>query len=94
MPENVAEFYEPVITWLEKYKEKPLSKMFFDFKMEYFNTASSKLILDLLFKLEGIKENGSDVTINWYFPEDDDDLEEAGNEYSEIVNIPFNYIPY
>jgi len=60
----------------------------------YFNTASSKLILDILMKLEDLHKKGNEVLVKWYFPEDDEDMQEAGNEYADIVEIPFEQIAY
>jgi hypothetical protein len=60
----------------------------------YFNTASSKLLLDILMKLEEIHEAGHDVLIRWHYPEDDEDMEEAGEEYSDIVDVPFEQVSY
>ena len=71
-----------------------LDKTVFTFKLVYFNTASSKLLLDILMKLEDMHENGKEVLIKWYFPEDDEDMEEAGEEYADIVDIPFEQVSY
>jgi hypothetical protein len=94
LPEDVTSFYEPVLNWLEEYGESPNDKTVFNFKLVYFNTASSKLILDVLMKLEEIHEDGHDVLIKWHFPEDDEDMEEAGEEYSDIVDVPFEQVSY
>ena len=94
LPEDVGAFYDPILDWLEDFAESSQSKMTFDFKLEYFNTASSKLILDILLKLEGMFEAGKEVMVKWYFPEDDEDMEEAGEEYADIVDIPFEQISY
>lgn len=94
LPEDVASFYEPILTWLEEYAESPNKKTIFNFKLVYFNTASSKLLLDILMKLEEIHEQGNDVLIKWHYPEDDEDMEEAGEEYSDIVDVPFEQVPY
>lgn len=94
LPEDVNAFYEPILDWLADYAESPNSETVVTFKLVYFNTASSKLILDILLKFEEISESGSEVLIKWYFPEDDEDMEEAGEEYSEIVEIPFEQISY
>ena len=94
LPEDVASFYEPVLTWLEEYAQSPNEKTIFNFKLVYFNTASSKLLLDILMKLEEIHESGADVLIRWHFPEDDEDMEEAGEEYADIVDVPFEQVPY
>lgn len=94
LPEDVNAFYEPILDWLTAYSENPNEQTIVTFKLVYFNTASSKLILDILLKFEEIGEKGSDVLIKWYYPEDDEDMQEAGQEYSEIVEIPFEQIGY
>jgi len=94
LPEDVASFYEPVLTWLSEYAQSPNKKTIFNFKLTYFNTASSKLLLDILMKLEEIHEAGNDVLIRWHFPEDDEDMEEAGEEYADIVDVPFEQVSY
>lgn len=90
LPEDSAEFYSPIISWIETYGESPNPNTNFVFKLEYFNTASSKLILDVLTTLEDI----DGVSITWYFHEDDEDMEEAGEEFSELVEIPFEFKTY
>jgi len=94
LPEDVTTFYEPVLNWLDEYQEEANDQTAFAFKLVYFNTASSKLILDILMKLEEMHENGKGVLIKWYFPEDDEDMEEAGEEYADIVDVPFEQVSY
>src|SRR4051812_32584391 len=55
LPEDSAEFYRPVLEWIEKYGSEPNGTTDFVFKLEYFNTASSKLIFNVLPALEDIK---------------------------------------
>jgi hypothetical protein len=94
LPEDVVVFYKPILEWLDDYKNDPLDKTVFNFKLEYFNTASSKLLLDVLLKLEDINNDGHDVLVKWHYPDDDEDMEEAGEEYSDIVEVPFEQVPY
>jgi hypothetical protein len=94
LPEDVSSFYEPVLNWLNEYAENPKKKTVFNFKLTYFNTASSKLLLDILMKLEEMHEKGQDVLIRWHFPEDDEDMAEAGEEYADIVDVPFEQVAY
>lgn len=90
LPEDSAEFYGPILDWLEAYSSQSNETTRFVFKLEYFNTASSKLILDILSKLEDI----DGATILWYFHEDDEDMEEAGEEFSELVDAAFEFHSY
>jgi len=90
LPEDSAEFYRPVLDWIGNYAKGANPSTDFVFKLEYFNTASSKLILDVLSALEDIKG----MKIIWYYHEDDEDMEEAGQEFSELVEIPFEFKTY
>ena len=60
--------------------------------MIYFNTASSKMLLDILMKLEDMHKAGKESLVKWYYPEDDEDMKEAGEEYADIVDVPFEQI--
>jgi hypothetical protein len=93
LPENPISFYSPVLQWLEIYSSDPNPETQVNFMMIYFNTSSSKIILDIMKKLEVIKKGGHNVVINWIFKEDDEEMLEAGEIYSERINIPFNIIP-
>jgi len=94
LPENVSSFYNPVLEWLNEYSRKPLPETELTFKLTYFNTASSKLILDILTILEKMNLEGKKVLVNWYYPDYDEDMCDAGIEYSEMVDVPFKHISY
>jgi hypothetical protein len=85
--ENASELYKPVLRWLKEYSTDPNPTTDFVFKLEYINTASSKLILDVLSCLEGIKG----ARILWCFLDEDEDMEETGEEFAELVSIPFEF---
>lgn len=93
LPENVKEFYNPIIEWIDNYLKEPQSSTRVVFNFEYFNTASSKMILDIIEKLSELNNN-SDLKVDWYYIEEDDDMLEAGEDYSDITEIPFNFISY
>lgn len=88
IPENSTEFYKPIYDWLENYIKAPNANSVFKFKLEYFNTSSSKCILDIFRKLEKIHQNGNKITVTWFFEQDDEDMQEAGEDYQRIVNVP------
>lgn len=93
-PENLDEFYSPIFRWLDEYTESPNEKTIFDVKLVYYNTASSKALLKILQKLETIKNAGSEVLIKWHYEENDEDLQIAGEDYAELIQIPFEFIPH
>lgn len=92
IPENSIEFYKPLVDWLENYSSAPQPKTVCEIQLEYFNTSSSKCLLDLFKKMEGMSKNGNEIVINWYYEEDDEDMLEAGEDYQSIINVPFKMI--
>jgi len=91
-PENVVEFYQPVLDWLDEYAKNPLDETIFEFRLQYYNTASSKVIFIIMQKLEFIYQAGNKVKVKWIFPEDDEALQEAGEEYDDLIDVPFELI--
>jgi hypothetical protein len=89
IPENSIEFYKPLINWIENYSASAPSKTVLNVQLEYFNTSSSKCLLDIFKRLERV---GDSATINWYYEEDDEDMLEAGEDYDAIIDIPFKMI--
>jgi len=92
IPENSIEFYKPLTDALDAYTESPQGETKVNIQLEYFNTSSSKCILDVFKKLEKINSGDSKVTINWHYEEDDEDMLEAGEDYEAIINVPFKMI--
>ena len=93
IPENAIEFYKPLVDWLSEYANASKSTTVVNIQLEYFNTSSSKCILDVFKKLEAIQNSKlSGININLYYEEDDEDMLEAGEDYQAIINIPFKMI--
>lgn len=90
IPENSIEFYKPLLDWIDRYAAVAKSSTNVNIKLEYFNTSSSKCILDVFKKLETVKN--TEMVVNWYYEEDDEDMLEAGEDYQAIINIPFKMI--
>ena len=89
IPENSVEFYRPMMEWLEKYMSVPHNPTNVNIQLEYFNTSSSKCILDIFKKLEAIHKKGNNIVINWFYEADDEDMQEAGEDYQAIIQVPF-----
>jgi len=93
LPEDVTTFYQPVLDWLDELEATPSGEYKCIMNLEYFNTASSKLILDILMRLEDIHLDGNTaIEIIWNYDERDTDMEEAAEEYSELVEVPFKIV--
>lgn len=94
LPEDVVDFYQPVLDWLNAYSKDPNPSTEFVFRLIYFNTASSKLIMDILMIFESMVEEGHDVTVKWLSLSSDEDMQEAGQEYEEMMDVPFVHETY
>ena len=88
-PEESRIFYTPLFTWLEEYAKNPNEETIFEFNMEYFNSSSSLIILEILNLLDKIFKSGKKVSVSWNYLDIDEDMLEAGEEYSELVKVPF-----
>lgn len=94
IPENVIDFYHPILRWIDEYSKDPRETTEITLKFEYFNTSSSKRIFDIMKKLEKMAaDSGKRVVINWYYEEDDEDIFFAGNDYKALISkVEFNLI--
>lgn len=92
IPENTKKFFQPIFDWIDVYIDNPNNETVVNFNMVYFNTSSTKSILDIMIRFKEIAKNNKMLIINWYFPEDDEDMYEAGVGFSNMVRFPFNYI--
>ncbi len=92
IPENSLAFYIPLMEWLEEYASEVKTSITVHMKLEYFNTSSSKCILDFFRKLETILNRGNEVVVNWHYEIDDEDMMEAGEDYDAIIGLKFNLI--
>lgn len=93
--EYTQEFFQPVFQWLDDYLEGKGKEITFNFRMTYFNTSSSRRFLEILTKLENYqREKSGNVTVNWYYEENDTDMKENGEEYADDVDLAFNILSY
>lgn len=97
-PANVAEFYEVLFAWLNEYyghlpdlgDSGPAAA--FNFNFEYFNSSSSKYILDFCRQIAGHRSNGKNLAVRWHYENEDLDMLEAGKELSRIAKFPFEFV--
>ncbi len=94
IPENSVDFYKPILDWLDDYTKKPNDKTRFTVKLEYFNTSSSKCLVDIFRKLENIYLKDHDVIIYWYFEDEDEDMKESGEDFKDILKVPIEMVTY
>ena len=90
IPEVASEFYQPLLDWINQYMGEPKRETNVSLMFEYFNTSSSKCILDVFKLLEDLHKSGkSVVNITWNYTEEDEAMYEAGMEYQALVSMKF-----
>ena len=93
-PEDAITFYAPILVWLNSYAQNPNPATVFSFRMDYFNTASSKQIYKILIVLENISKF-SPVEISWNYNKHDTDMLSSGERYSKLIpNLKFKFVGY
>jgi len=92
MPEDMGRFYSPLLAWMRKYAENPAPETVFRIAFSYFNTATSKVLLELFAICENIHESAHPVRIEWCYIPDDFDMIEAGENYEMILRAPFQFV--
>ena len=90
LPEDAHEFFKPIEDWVQEYAESPKDKTTVEMRIDYFNSAATRYIFNLLMCFEDIvDEEKGEVTIVWYYKEGDDMIESKGEEMSSILELPF-----
>jgi len=90
--ENIFEFFKPVEDWVNEYIKNPADVTCVDMSLEYFNSASAKLLIQLFQKISHVQLRNKKFIVNWYYEEGDEDIFERGEYFSSVLNIPFNFI--
>lgn len=93
-PENTSEFFKPVFEWLDEYlKDDASNKTEVTIELYYFNSSSSKILMNFFERLDGAAESGKTIVVHWVYEEDDEDSLEFGEEFAEdLDHLQFSLI--
>ena len=89
LPLDGKDLYQPVLDFLDEYAQNPNKITLFVFNLKYFNISSSKMFLFMLYKLKEIFDSGKAVVVIWSY--DDEDIREAGDDFQQMVDVPFQF---
>ncbi len=84
--EETYKFYNPIIDWLKEYTTLNMS-IALNIKLTYFNTSSSRFIIEILSLLKNYQKNGGEVTVCWFYNVNDSDMLTEINDFVEEVGI-------
>ena len=92
IPEDANTIFAPIGKWIEDYFSEGNSTLKIVFKLYYYNTSSSKKIVQLLKALDDFYEAGKQVSVVWEYEEGDDDCMRDGEDYKGMVKFPLEII--
>jgi hypothetical protein len=90
--EDTSQFYLEILEWLDKYFNEVKKPIQFNLRLGFYNTSSSRSLLDIFDLLKIYEENGGKVEVNWYCRELDynvvkEEVEDYMNESDLKINV-------
>jgi hypothetical protein len=84
-PENASEFFRPLLLDLESYLKTAHDRdIEFNFRLTYFNSASTKMLYSLFGLLNGSAAGGKNrIVLYWHHDKEDDTMLEYGESVQE-----------
>jgi hypothetical protein len=79
--EEAYKFYLPLINWIKEFVLNEKNPLTFNVRLIYFNTSSSRLILDIFDMLKKFRDDGNKIKVNWYFDPDDPDVKDEVEDF-------------
>ena len=64
--ENTLDFFRNIIDWLDEYLSREHEPFTFECALNYFNSSTSKILFDMLEKMDESVENSGKIIIKWY----------------------------
>jgi hypothetical protein len=85
------EYFVPLKKQMDEFCLEPATTLNISIGIEYITGMPGKRLLEILLKAKSLKENNCNVTVDWYYMKDDDDIKERGEDLSLILNLGFNF---
>ena len=90
--ENVPEFFREISEWLAKFLKTDFASLTFDCELRYFNSATVKLLLNILLNMDSSPSCGK-ITVNWITTANNKIITECGEDFKEdLENLTFNLV--
>ncbi len=91
-PIDSFEFYRPLIQWISDHQEQLPNDTIFRFELNYFNSSSMKALLWLIQAIANAIGQGKSWSIDWVVADDDEFMEEAGESFQSLIEVPLNIV--
>ncbi len=93
-PENAAKFFGPILSSVNEYLGfSEAQRIMVDIHLSYFNSSSSKALLNLFEILDQAASDSRQIEINWRYHPENETIFEAGEEFEdETTALKFNFV--
>ncbi len=93
-PENAAKFFGPILSYVNEYVNSTEAKIItVDIHLSYFNSSSSKALLNLFEILDQAASENKQIEVNWCYHPENETIFEAGEEFEdETTVLKFNFV--
>jgi hypothetical protein len=89
--EDSQEFWNPVVSWVKTYSDKPSTKTCLNLFIESLDTSSSAALVEMLYLLKDMIKEGNEVHVHWNYEENDLDMLELGKDMEQLTQIGFEF---
>lgn len=91
-PENSFEFYSELVAWVTSYLKDNERPMTVELALLYLNTSSIKVMMDIFDEMEEMYQADRQVSVKWFYDEDNERVAELAEEFKEDCSFPFDII--
>ena len=86
--EDTLPFYTDILEWSREYFKKPQPHTTLELEFEYINSASHRMIMDIIGEFNKYFIMGHDVEVVWNYHHSDESLAEMGEDIQEMFDLP------
>lgn len=95
IPIDAELFYRPLLNWFEELERHDVGSIRLCLRFDFFNIASSKRILFILYRLAEFQKQGIRVSVRWMYEKSDEDMLEIGQDYAVMIDsLDFDFEAY
>lgn len=91
-PENPFAFFDTVNVWIDYYLSLNPKKLNVFLDIAYYNTTSSKLLLNLLKKIVSFESTNFDLSITWQYGQEDEEMKRTIANFATLLEFPITII--
>ena len=91
MPENSMEFYGQLMVWMDRHLPTMAGPVRWHFRMQYFNTSSTKGLYQMLARVKTEILAGKQHEILWDVENGDEFMRESGENFIELLDLELTF---